>query len=94
MTVNLGIDVGGTGIKGAAVAEDGTLSHRSERVTPDAVSPSSSRTRARSPRAMRTGAPSRRTAPATSRKASSTLICSTRSLISQNIAMTRREYAS
>lgn len=34
MTVNLGIDVGGTGIKGAAVAEDGTLSHRSERVTP------------------------------------------------------------
>lgn len=42
MTVNIGIDVGGTGIKGAAVGEDGTLSHRSERVTPaqdvDAIS--------------------------------------------------------
>lgn len=34
MTVNIGIDVGGTGIKGAAVAEDGTLSHRTERTTP------------------------------------------------------------
>lgn len=34
MTANLGIDVGGTGIKGAAVAEDGTLRHRSERATP------------------------------------------------------------
>ncbi|WP_202619191.1 ROK family glucokinase [Ornithinimicrobium cavernae] len=32
--MNLGIDVGGTGIKGSAVAEDGTLRHRSERVTP------------------------------------------------------------
>lgn len=34
MTVNLGIDVGGTGIKGAVVAESGLLSHRSERATP------------------------------------------------------------
>ncbi|WP_114908212.1 ROK family glucokinase [Ornithinimicrobium murale] len=34
MTVNLGIDVGGTGIKGAAVAADGALRHRSERETP------------------------------------------------------------
>lgn len=34
MTVSIGIDVGGTGIKGAAVAQDGTLTHRSERPTP------------------------------------------------------------
>ncbi|WP_256840000.1 ROK family glucokinase [Ornithinimicrobium faecis] len=34
VTVNVGIDVGGTGIKGAAVAQDGTLRHRSERQTP------------------------------------------------------------
>lgn len=34
MTVNIGVDVGGTGIKAAAVAEDGTLRHRSERETP------------------------------------------------------------
>jgi len=34
VTVNLGIDVGGTGIKGAAVSADGALAHRSERATP------------------------------------------------------------
>lgn len=34
MKVNLGIDVGGTGIKGAVISEDGTLSHRTERATP------------------------------------------------------------
>ncbi len=32
--MNLGIDVGGTGIKGAAVGDDGVLRHRSERRTP------------------------------------------------------------
>lgn len=34
MILHLGIDVGGTGIKGAAVAADGTLAHRGQRVTP------------------------------------------------------------
>ncbi|OAX53712.1 hypothetical protein A5N15_11490 [Rothia kristinae] len=57
----------------------------------EATSPVRWRIRVRMPRAMRTGEPRRRCAPVTSRKASSTLTCSTRSVTSCSTAMICRE---
>ena len=100
-------EVTGSECRNATVASAGTRSTPSGLAIPEAslatnfvaaiptehVTPCSARTRSRMRAATTDGGPTRRRAPETSRKASSMLTCSTRSVASPKISITARDAA-